>query len=172
MSDKKEKIIVIGKGTSGKDYLTRYLESKGLKRCVTSTTRPKRTTETVGVDYNYLTNDEFTSMINEGKFQEWASFNDWHYGTTKDDFETNQVFIKTPSGINQMTKEDRERSFIVYIDISEEVRRERLSKRNDSNDSIERRLEADERDFENFDDYDMRITDPDFDPEIVYLLAE
>jgi len=71
------------------------------------------------------------------------------------------LFIMTPSGISKLKPEDREESFIVYIDIPEKVRRERLLKRNDA-DNVERRLAADDKDFENFIDFDSRITDPDF----------
>jgi hypothetical protein len=41
------------------------------------------------------------------------------------------------------------------------MRRERLLRRSDAHDA-ERRLLADAIDFENFKDYDLRITNPDF----------
>ena len=52
-------------------------------------------------------------------------------------------------------------SFIVYFDIDEETRRNRLLSRRDA-DNVERRIEADEKDFENFNDFDHRINDPNF----------
>jgi dephospho-CoA kinase len=68
----------------------------------------------------------------------------------------------TPTGIGKLHAADRKSSFIIYIDIPVEVRRERLSQRNDNNDSIERRIQADEKDFETFKDFDIRITDHNF----------
>ena len=41
-------------------------------------------------------------------------------------------------------------------------RENRILKRNDDNDSVIRRLDADEIDFQNFKDYDLKITDPEF----------
>ena len=65
-----------------------------------------------------------------------------------------------------MTKIERSAS----IDIDMETRRRRISNRNDNNDSVERRLESDEKDFQNFKKYDLKITDPDFESEWVYSL--
>jgi guanylate kinase len=48
-------------------------------------------------------------------------------------------------------------SIIVYLDIDEDTRRERLSKRyigGKEDDSLERRLQADKKDFEYFDSID------------------
>jgi dephospho-CoA kinase len=65
----------------------------------------------------------------------------------------------TPKGISQMKKEDRDRSFIIYIDIPEDIRRERLKLRSDA-DTVERRIAADREDFEGFENFDIRITNP------------
>ena len=67
----------------------------------------------------------------------------------------------TPSGIAKLLPEDRKESLIVYLDIDEETRRLRLLGRRDA-DSVERRLKADDEDFENFNDFDHRIVDPEF----------
>jgi dephospho-CoA kinase len=67
----------------------------------------------------------------------------------------------TPSGISQLSTEDRSESIIVYVDIDEVTRRERMSKRRDADD-VDRRIKADEKDFLNFIDYDLSITDPAF----------
>ena len=50
----------------------------------------------------------------------------------------------------------------MYIDIPIEIRRERLGGRNDNNDTIERRIQADERDFASFTDFDIKLTDHNF----------
>ena len=50
---------------------------------------------------------------------------------------------------------------IIYLDISEDFLIERLSQRNDA-DSAERRLISDREDFKFFNDFDIRITDPNF----------
>ena len=67
----------------------------------------------------------------------------------------------TPSGISKIKSSDRSESFIIYFDIDEVTRRNRLLLRRDA-DNVERRMEADEKDFENFTDFDHRIVDSNF----------
>ena len=52
--------------------------------------------------------------------------------------------------------------FVVYLDIDRPTRENRIKGRGDKNDSVQRRLDADEEDFKNYDDYDLRVTDPEF----------
>ena len=59
-------------------------------------------------------------------------------------------------------------SFLVYLEIDIDISRKRISNRNDNNDSIERRLKADELDFSGLKNYDLKITDPEFEAEWVY----
>jgi hypothetical protein len=68
----------------------------------------------------------------------------------------------TPGGISNIKPEDRLSSFIIYTDIDMTVRVVRLSKRDMPGDSLTRRIEADEADFMGFNDYDLKVTNPDF----------
>jgi guanylate kinase len=69
----------------------------------------------------------------------------------------------TPFEISKLSPIQRKECLIVYLDIPRSIKEERLLNRNDQNDSIKRRLDADEKDFMNFNDYDIHITDPNFD---------
>ena len=80
----------------------------------------------------------------------------------KEDFNNSQAFIMTPGELNQIDPITRKKCFVVYLDIDRSVRENRILKRNDDNDSVIRRLDADEIDFQNFKDYDLKITDPEF----------
>lgn len=163
MTKQKSRIILCGKAASGKDHLRKKLQGRGLSYGISYTTRPPREGEIDGRDYYFLDEAEFKDLIDQGFFYEYITFNEWYYGTSKKQwYETDDVFIMTPSGINKIHVADRKSSFIIYLDIPIEIRRERLGGRNDSNDSNERRIQADERDFENFQDYDIRITDHNF----------
>ena len=94
---------------------------------------------------------------------EWVPFNGWYYGTSNEQwYVTDDVFIMTPKGIGHIKTEDRSTSFIIFLDMPIEVRRERLGNRNMPGDSMERRIEADEADFVGFEDFDIKITDPNF----------
>jgi guanylate kinase len=65
---KKEKLVILGKSGSGKDYLMRKLVEKGLKGCLKMTTRPQRKNETQGITYNFVNDNQFIELIKENKF--------------------------------------------------------------------------------------------------------
>jgi guanylate kinase len=177
MSDKKEKCIIVGKSGSGKDHLMRGLIKKGLKYSPKFTNRPMRALEKQGVDYDFINDEQFFKMKESGQikvYQIIPVINNqiWYYGYTTENFENNQVFIMTPHELSQLSKEDLKGTFIVYLDIDMDTRRNRISNRNDKSDSIERRLQGDELDFRGFNHYDLKITDPEFESEWVYDLMD
>mgnify|MGYP003644512432 CR=1 FL=1 len=157
------RIILVGKAASGKDYLRDEMVSRGMTPDISYTSRPMRVGEADGVTYNYVSEAEFEALIRRGKMHEYVKFNGWYYGTTLVSWNTSDVFIMTPSGVAQMSNEDRATTLVVYLDIPMDVRRERLKLRSDC-DSVERRILADEKVFETFTtlEYDMEITDPKF----------
>jgi guanylate kinase len=179
MLNKTEKIIITGKSGSGKDWLLRQLEKEGLKVSVKTTTRPQRKNEVQSVTYNFIQVNEFQSLLENNQFICHQSFSvtpegrdpeTWHYGLTKEEFDKAQAFIMTPGEIQQIDTETRKRCFLVYLDIDRTIREKRISGRNDNNDSVQRRLDADEIDFRDFNDYDLKITDPEFEVEMVLSL--
>lgn len=164
-----KRIILVGKGGSGKDYARKKLESFGLKYCASHTSRPPRDGEIDGIDYHFISYDEAIEKINEGNFfYESVVFNGWIYGTSNFEFDKSDLFIMTPKGISKLIDLDRKESAIFFLDIDEKTRRKRLSERRDA-DTVERRIQADEKDFENFINYDYRITDPEFNPDEEWL---
>ena len=172
--DKSEKLILVGGSGSGKDHLLRGLIKKELRYSPKITTRPRRKLERQGVEYDFIDNNKFGSLLESNQIKTYQHFliesNDWYYAISSDNFEENHLFIMTPHEISTLSPEDRKKCFVVYLDIEESIRRERISKRNDNNDSIDRRLEADKADFKNFTDYDLRVTDPEFEVDTVYDL--
>lgn len=157
-----KRVIIVGKGGSGKDHLRKSLSEMGYKYCVSHTSRPPRQGEEDGVDYFFVSIEDVSdSAFLEKNFYEWVTFNGWFYGTSVSEFKQSDLLIMTPSGVEKLRHEDRKNSHIIYLDIPEEIRRQRLLSRRDA-DHVERRLAADQDDFSNFDDYDEQITDPFF----------
>jgi len=169
-----KKITLVGAATSGKDYLLNGLVEIGLVPCTKSTTRPIRNGEIRGVTYNYMDNESFVSDLdNMVVYQKFEFLFDgmeklWYYGIHKQEFEKCQVCIMTPMEINSLTTEERNACTVIYVNIDESIRRKRLEKRNDNNDSIDRRIESDAFDFKDFTDYDIEITDPMFNVSEIY----
>lgn len=158
----KNRIILCGAACSGKDYLRQKFQKRGFSYSLSYTTRPPRDGEVDGRDYFFISNEIAQRMIEKDLFYEWVEFNGWIYGTTRSQFNVNDIFIMTPSGIAKIRPEDRQYSFVIYLDIDESIRRERLLTRNMPGDTAERRLLADREDFKNFKDYDLRLTSPEF----------
>lgn len=154
------RIILTGPAGSGKDYLKRVLTGYGLRCQVMYTTRPPRMNEKDGVDYHFIDVDTYLSMREGDEWEIDQEFNGWYYGNSKKDFLTSDIILLTPSGIRELSREIRDSSVIVYLDVHEQVRHQRLSERNDA-DNVSRRLSTDRVDFLNFTDYDIRLTDSD-----------
>jgi len=180
-SSKKEKLILLGKSGSGKDFLMRKLVEKKLRGCLKMTTRPQRKHEIQWVTYEFVADWTFKEKIDNDEFLVYQTFEvtpegkdpeTWYYGITKEEFEKSQVFIMTPGEFENITPEVRKGCFVVYLDIDRDIRESRILGRQDKNDSVTRRLDADEIDFQNFKDYDLRITDPEFEAEDVYDLMD
>jgi guanylate kinase len=159
----------------------RKLVEKKLRGCLKMTTRPQRKHEIQWVTYEFVADWTFKEKIDNDEFLVYQTFEvtpegknpeTWYYGITKEEFEKSQVFIMTPGEFENITPEVRKGCFVVYLDIDRDTRESRILGRQDKNDSVTRRLDADEIDFQNFKDYDLRITDPEFEAEDVYDLMD
>ena len=162
----KKRIIIAGKGGSGKDYLRKILVDKGFKYCVSHTSRPPREEEMDGKDYWFVNSDIFVNSPDT--FYEYVQFNEWYYGTSIIEFHRSNLFIMTPSGILKLSSRDRDESLIVYLDIDEDVLKDRLMSREDA-DNWERRLIADRNDFSNFKNFDVIVKESNFTGDFEWL---
>ena len=74
----------VGKGTLIRGLLQRVPE---LGLSVSATTRQPRPGETQGVDYHFLSNEEFDHRVQEGDFVEHATYSGRRYGTLRSELE-------------------------------------------------------------------------------------
>lgn len=157
------KIIICGPGGSGKDYLRKKLENKGWKYGVLYTTRPMRSNEKFGVDYFFINDSQFDDLKETGQLAESSIFaHGWQYGTSVDTWNACNLFVMSPNSLRQIKEKfGLEGVFVIYLNTPEEVRRARLTLRQDA-DGVERRLYTDKVDFENFTDFDIKIIDSNF----------
>jgi len=168
-----KRLIFVGKAASGKDHARKVVEAAGAKYAVSYTTRPPREGEVDAKDYFFLDPAEFEHMINKDEMYEYVEFNGWYYGTTDKQMTECNSFIMTPLGLSHLTPDDRKESLVVYFNIDEKIRRERMEIRQGNADSVERRIVADEEDFSLYANYDLVISDPYYtDDVIVSLLNE
>jgi len=91
MSSFQNKIIVItAPSGAGKTSITRYLLGKypQLAFSISAATRSKRAYETEGVDYYFLTADDFKQKIQQNEFAEWEMvYEGKYYGTLKEELQ-------------------------------------------------------------------------------------
>lgn len=82
-------IAICGKSASGKNTLANWLLSMlkviniPANIIISDTTRPPRLFEKNGIDYNFLTKEDFNNKIKNNDYLEFSSFNGWLYGTDK-----------------------------------------------------------------------------------------
>lgn len=147
-------IALFGKAGSGKDYLIKSLKNKNIERVnykVSCTTRPKREGEKEGVDYFFLTKEEFLKKEKEGEFVETQEFNGWYYGTRLVDLQERpkvNIGVFNISGICQMEQAGID-VVPIHIQTSDKIRMIRQLEREENPDVAEivRRFNTDEEDF-------------------------
>lgn len=86
LEKKKGKIFAISapSGTGKTTIVKRLLnEIPDLVYSVSATTRKKRKNEKSGVDYFFISEQEFLDKIKNGEFVEWEKVYDYYYGTFK-----------------------------------------------------------------------------------------
>ena len=149
-------IIIIGKSGAGKDTTVKVLTEKyGFKRVIEYTTRQKRPNETNGVEYNFVTDEEYDKMLKDNEFISTSTFDrvqdgnvcKVRYGIRKDDLVDNTILSTNPSSMRQI-KSQMDDVIVVYIFVPGYIRAKRLRSRGDDKSEIERRLMSDNRDFD------------------------
>ena len=118
-------IILSGPSGVGKNCVRQEIMKSGLLELnysISMTTREKREKEQDGVDYYFVSDEEFQRNIDNGNFLEWASFVGHRYGTPKDKVEElrnkgKNVFLEIEiNGAQQVmskVKDDRVISFFL-----------------------------------------------------------
>lgn len=153
-----KKIILVGAGASGKDFLRQnFQQHTNLKFGISCTTRLPRDGENDGIDYRFISKEVFEKKIELGQMLQYADFGSAYYGTSKEDFDACNLFIMSPDGLKQLSKEDRLKCNVIYVKSDEDVIYDRLSSRGMTEEQIEDRLFADHGLFLGFDDYDYVI---------------
>lgn len=82
--DKGLLIVFSGPSGAGKDtVLEALLKKSDIRKSISATTRDKRPGETDGLDYHFVTREQFLSMVARGEMLEYAEYVGNFYGTPK-----------------------------------------------------------------------------------------
>ncbi len=174
-------LVLSSPSGAGKTSLARRLleVETGIAPSISLTTRPRRPTETDGVDYWFVTPEEFTAMRDRGELLEWANVFGNLYGTPKGPVErsleagSDVLFDIDWQGAAQLRKSAPDDVVCVFIlPPSAEALRHRLrSRATESPEAIEKRLAGAPREIEAWQDYRYVIVNDDFDESLANLRA-
>lgn len=153
-------IALIGEAGSGKDTVMKKViyEAGALPVSIfhtltSCTTRPPRDYEKQGIDYYFLTNEEFTKHVLNNDFLEVSEFNNWFYGTLKSELDPNKINIAVlnPQGIESLLLHKDIQLKVFYLEVKGKTRIIRQLQREEDPDisEIYRRYLADDEDFYN-----------------------
>ena len=170
--------IVSAPSGAGKTTLVERLveQTQGLVMSRSYTSRPARPGERDGVDYNFITRDEFREMIDTGAFLEWAEVFGNLYGTAAADAERlraagkDVVLVIDVQGARQIRQSGIEATSVFVLPPSFAVLERRLRGRNnDSDESIARRLAVARDEVAAFADYDFVVVNDELEPAVERL---
>jgi guanylate kinase len=149
---------------------------------VSSTTRSRREGEMDGIDYDFLTHDEFREKIEEGDFIEYEEVHGQLYGTRRsrvdEDLRAGHDIIFDIDVLGALSiKQEFPEAILIYIDVpSLEVLRERLITRGrEGSDEIEKRLTRYQFEKDRADRFDHTVVNDDLDTavaEVIGILEE
>ena len=161
--------LILGHSGSGKSTIRDALTNHGLEKIITYTTRKPRPSEIDGIDYNFIDQEDFKKMEADNLFIGTTCYVGNFYSTLKDDLEKNNnkdkdcVIVVDKEGVLAIKKEFKN-AISIYLKCSKETLKDRMKKRRDSENDIEKRLNV----LEDLDPYADYIIDTNRDVDSVF----
>jgi len=150
----------VGKGTLIRELCRRFPD---LRLSVSATTRGPRSGEREGLDYHFLSPEEFDRRAAAGEFLEHASYAGNRYGTLKSEVEDDPVVLEIEVQGAQQVRQSKPDSIQIFIAPPDPaVLRDRLAGRGtDSAEAIDKRLETAAIELASQGDFDYRVVNDD-----------
>ncbi|NLG70494.1 MAG: guanylate kinase [Chloroflexi bacterium] len=156
-------IVISGLSGAGKDAIIQRLKERGLPFhfVVTTTSRPKRENEVHGVDYFFVTDDEFRRMVEAGEMLEYAEVYGQLKGVTRD-----QVFKALQSGQDVIMRLDVQgaatirqlfpEALLIFITVpnQEALLRRLIRRETETEESLRVRLEDAHKELQRISEFD------------------
>lgn len=158
-------VALMGEAGTGKDTIMQNILKKYpnyFNEIISCTTRPMREGEAHGVNYYYLTEEEFLSK----QMLEVTYFNNWYYGASYDTLSTDRpnIGVFNPEGVRALYSNPDVDLTLFKIICSDKTRllRQLNREQHPNVDEIIRRYGADKADFQNLEiDYYTEIENED-----------
>lgn len=142
-------IIVSSPSGAGKNSVCDMVIEKctNVVYSISYTTRPIRTTEMDGVDYNFVSEEKFKKMIDEDAFLEWAQYLGYYYGTGKkmvEDIIADKKYIilaiETKGALKFMKRRPDALSIFIFPPSMKELKRRLINRKTETSDEIDTRM--------------------------------
>ena len=168
-------LVVSGPSGAGKGTICKALLNKNdqIKLSVSATTRKPRNGEVHGVNYFFIEKEEFTKMIENGEFLEYAQIYDNFYGTPKaaiiECLEKGQDVILEieMQGARQIKEVYPEGVFIFVLPPSlEELKSRIVGRGTETQEEIEKRFSCAFEDINQIVNYDYFIVNEDIEKSV------
>jgi guanylate kinase len=172
--------VITGPSGVGKGTLIRALRKAcpSLELSISATTRKPRAGEVDGVDYYFLTPEEFERRQEARDFLEFAPYSGNHYGTLRSEVDRrleagHSVVLEIEVQGAQQVRQSKPDSIQIFIAPPDPaVLRERLAGRGtDQPEAIDKRLETAEIELASQGDFDYLVVNDDLDRAIAELVG-
>ena len=141
-------LVMIGASASGKTEIAKILINKyGFSKLVTYTTREMREGEVNGVDYHFISVEEFEKKKKKREFLETAQYHNTYYGSPKKGADEMKVIIVEPKGANSIFRKNIPKTIFIYLETDQLIRRVRMLNRGDKLEDVETRFKEDKKHF-------------------------
>lgn len=163
MENKNKIIILIGAGGSGKTSIAKKLvETGGYIFAPTTTSRKIRKGEIHGVDYFFVSEEEFLKMIENEEFLEHITFNGNYYGTNKNRLKEilekkHCILCIEANGAEKVKKHFKDQTISIFVYVPEEELEKRMKDRGDSQEHITRRIALAKEENKHKGDFDFMV---------------
>lgn len=166
-------IVISGPSGSGKSTVAKTMceVDDTLRLSISATTRTPRRGEIDGVNYHFLTQEQFDEQIEQDAFLEWAKYGNHLYGTPKSEISASQQEGKDTileievNGALQVREKDLSpaRSILIFLVPSSFAHlKKRLRKRNtESKEQLAKRLEIAKVELSKIEHYDYCVINAD-----------
>ena len=160
-------VILSSPSGAGKTTITKKIQQKhqNFKISVSHTTRPPRSNELDGVDYHFVSKEEFKRLIDNDEFYEYAKIFDNYYGTSKKsvrnllETDNDVLFDIDWQGTQQLTRFKELKLVKIFIlpPNKKELENRLIQRNQDKKEIVTERLEHYENDIIHWHDYDYIV---------------
>ena len=164
-------IVISAPSGAGKTTLCNELQHRKphIKFSVSCTTRPKRKHEVDGVNYHFLSDQEFTEKVQNNEFVEYENVHGYYYGTlhkTLEDAMAQQEMVLFDVDVNgamaiKRNYSDNTCTIFILPPSLDDLKKRLIQRGSETEERIDKRLERTAQEMEYKDKFDASIINDD-----------